>query len=58
MDCQDQVRDAVGPNTKEAEVAKYRGQMESCVLKCVDVHLGLIPNMMKRMKETLQGNHS
>ena len=29
MDCQDTIRDKVGPNTSEAEVSKYRGQLEN-----------------------------
>ena len=53
MDCQDTVRDKVGPNTSETEVSKYRGQLETCVLQCADKHIALVPAMMKRVKEVL-----
>ena len=53
MDCQDTIRDKVGPNTSEADVSKYRGQLETCVLQCADKHIGLVPAMMKRVKEVL-----
>lgn len=54
MDCQDKVRDKVGPKTAEPDVARYRGELESCVVKCGDSHIALVPNMMKRIKEVLQ----
>ncbi len=53
MDCQDSVRDKVGPNTSETEVQKYKGQLETCVLQCADKHIALVPAMMKRVKEVL-----
>ena len=53
MDCQDTVRDKVGANTSEADVAKYKGQLETCVIQCADKHTALIPAMMKRVKEVI-----
>lgn len=54
MDCQDQVRDKIGPNTTEDDVSKHRGAMEKCVVKCADTHIALIPTLMKRVKEVLK----
>jgi len=54
MDCQDKVRDKVGPKTSETDMSKYRGEMEGCVVKCGDSHIALVPSMMKRIKEVLQ----
>jgi len=54
MDCQDRVRDKVGPKTSELEVSKYRTEMETCVVKCADSHIELVPAMMKRVKEVLK----
>ena len=57
MDCQDKARDQVSSTSSEAEISAYRGQMEKCVIKCADDHMGLIPNMLKRMQEVLQAHH-
>ena len=54
MDCQDKTRDKIGPNTKDADISRYRGEMEKCVVKCADDHIALIPSMMKRMKAVLK----
>lgn len=53
MDCQDKVRDKVKPDSTDSEVSKYKGEMEKCVLKCVDSHIDMLPNLLKRMKEVL-----
>lgn len=57
MDCQDNVRDKMSAKTSDAEVSKYRTEMEQCVVKCGDSHIALIPAMMKRIKEVLKQNH-
>ncbi|KAK2156881.1 hypothetical protein NP493_1930g00015 [Ridgeia piscesae] len=57
MDCQDKARDQVSSTSSEAEISAYRGQMEKCVIKCADDHVGLIPNMLKRMQEVLKAHH-
>lgn len=57
MDCQDKARDRVGSNTTETDISKFRGEMETCVVKCADTHVGLLPAMYKRMKEVItKGN--
>ncbi len=53
MDCQDSARDKVGPNTSDQEVAKYKGEMEKCVVKCTDKNVELVPAMMKRIREVI-----
>ena len=54
MDCQDRIRDKVGPNTSDVDVSKYRAEMEGCVVKCGDSHIALVPAMMKRIKDVLK----
>jgi hypothetical protein len=53
LECQDKIRDKVTPSTTEADMIKYRGEMEGCVRQCADTYVNLIPNLMKKMKETL-----
>ncbi|XP_074641576.1 protein FAM136A-like [Tubulanus polymorphus] len=57
MDCQDRIRDKLGPNTSDVDSSKLRKEMEACVLKCADSHAGLLPNMMKKIKETLNKDY-
>ncbi|GFR04544.1 protein FAM136A [Trichonephila clavipes] len=53
MQCQDNIRDKVTPSTTEAQVSSFKKDFESCVVKCADAHIDLIPSMTKRMKEVL-----
>uniref|UniRef100_A0A8C5KBF4 Protein FAM136A n=1 Tax=Jaculus jaculus TaxID=51337 RepID=A0A8C5KBF4_JACJA len=50
MHCSDKARDAMGAGNKELQVER---QLDSCVAKCVDDHMHLIPTMTKKMKESL-----
>ena len=52
------MRDKVGPSTNDSEVARYRGEMEKCVMKCGEEHVALVPEMMRRLKEVLQAQNS
>lgn len=54
MQCQDSIKDHVGPNTSEDQMDKYKAQYEKCVFKCVDTHVDMIPNMIKKMKEIVK----
>ncbi|XP_057552375.1 protein FAM136A-like [Hippopotamus amphibius kiboko] len=50
MHCNDKAKDSVDAGSKELQV---KWQLESCVTKCVDDHMNLIPTMTKKMKESL-----
>ncbi|CAM5127447.1 unnamed protein product [Natator depressus] len=50
MHCNDKAKDSLDSGSKEQQVKQ---QLESCVTKCVDDHVHLIPSMTKKMKETL-----
>ncbi|KAG6934436.1 family with sequence similarity 136 member A, partial [Chelydra serpentina] len=50
MHCNDKAKDSLDSGSKEQQVKQ---QLESCVMKCVDDHVHLIPSMTKKMKETL-----
>ena len=59
MQCQDDVRDKLGPNASESDVDKFRNKYEDCIVKCADSHVKLLPTMLKRMKEIMSsGNYS
>ncbi|XP_048367935.1 protein FAM136A isoform X1 [Sphaerodactylus townsendi] len=50
MYCNDKAKDSMDSGSKEQQV---KAHLESCVTKCVDDHVQLIPSMTKKMKETL-----
>ncbi|XP_015790437.1 protein FAM136A [Tetranychus urticae] len=59
MQCQDDIRDKIGPNASEGDVDKFRNKYEDCIVKCADSHVKLLPTMLKRMKEMMgKGNYS
>ncbi|XP_070541172.1 protein FAM136A-like [Ptychodera flava] len=51
MQCQDDLKDLVARgNTNEAMM---RSHLEQCLSKCADKHIGILPAMMARMKDTI-----
>ena len=50
MYCNDKAKDLIDAGSKELHVKQ---QLETCVTKCVDDHMNLIPTMTRRMKEPL-----
>ncbi|XP_055480680.1 protein FAM136A-like [Psammomys obesus] len=50
MHCNDKAKDSMDAGNKEVQVKR---QLDSCVSKCVDDHVHLIPTMTKKMKESL-----
>ncbi|XP_054996849.1 protein FAM136A-like [Sorex araneus] len=48
--CNNKAKDSMDAGSKELQV---KPQLESCVTKCVDDHMHLIPTMTKKMKESL-----
>ncbi|XP_064484868.1 protein FAM136A-like isoform X2 [Ornithodoros turicata] len=54
MQCQDSIRDKVGPNTTDAQTHEYKNEFDGCVVKCADSHIDLLPHMLKRMKHAIQ----
>ncbi|XP_037504089.1 protein FAM136A [Rhipicephalus sanguineus] len=51
--CENDVRDQMSSKTTEAEASKLKDQYSSCVVKCADKHIALLPQMHRRMKESL-----
>ena len=51
--CQDDIKDQVGVNTPESEIAKYRREFESCAINCCDKNILKLPNLMIKIKEAL-----
>ena len=50
MYCNDKAKDSIDAGSKELHVKR---QLETCVTKCVDDHMNLIPTMTGKMKESL-----
>ncbi|XP_075457443.1 protein FAM136A [Ascaphus truei] len=50
MHCNDKAKDAFESGNKEAQV---KVQLETCVIKCVDEHMNLIPSMTRKLKDAL-----
>ena len=50
MYCNDKAKDSIDAGSKELHVKR---QLETCVTKCVDDHMNLIPTMTRKMKESL-----
>lgn len=49
MYCNDKAKDSIDAGSKELHVKR---QLETCVTKCVDDHMNLIPTMTRKMKES------
>ncbi|XP_040156048.1 protein FAM136A [Anopheles arabiensis] len=58
MDCNDTIKDKMGPNPSEGDIAKYTAEFERCAIKCVDKHVAILPNMFASMRKVLQSRSS
>uniref|UniRef100_A0A182K5N7 Protein FAM136A n=1 Tax=Anopheles christyi TaxID=43041 RepID=A0A182K5N7_9DIPT len=58
MDCNDTIKDKMGPNPSESDIAKYTAEFERCAIKCVDKHVAILPNMFASMRKVLQSRSS
>jgi len=54
LSCQDSIKDKIGANTTDDQMKGFTAQFESCVVKCVDTHIGLMPNMLSKMRQSIQ----
>ncbi|KAG8574765.1 hypothetical protein GDO81_009323 [Engystomops pustulosus] len=50
MHCNDIAKDSLDSGSKESQA---RAQLESCVIKCADDHMNLIPSMTRKLKDAL-----
>ncbi|XP_055627700.1 protein FAM136A [Toxorhynchites rutilus septentrionalis] len=53
MDCNDSIKDKMGPNPTDDDISKYTGMFERCAIKCVDKHVDLLPGLFKSMHQVL-----
>ena len=51
--CQDEVQDKVDASTTHAEVTSLQEELDSCVVRCCDAHVALVPKIMGRIQELL-----
>ncbi|XP_032683243.1 protein FAM136A-like [Odontomachus brunneus] len=56
MECNDNIKDKVGPNPTQTEVDRYGDEFEKCATKCVDSYCELLPSLEKTMKKVLSKN--
>jgi len=54
LQCQDEVKDKVGPNTPESEMRKFRGEFETCAISCCDKSIAKMPNLLIKLKEAFE----
>jgi len=54
LQCQDEVKDKVSPTTPDSELAKYRQEFEVCAIACCDKNVAKLPNLTKKVVETLR----
>ncbi|CAH2274713.1 FAM136A [Pelobates cultripes] len=50
MHCNDKAKDSFDSGLKEAQV---KSQLESCVIKCAEEHMSLIPSLTRKLKDAL-----
>ncbi|XP_052100598.1 protein FAM136A-like [Mytilus californianus] len=53
LDCQDKAKDQMGPSSTDADISKAKAGMEKCVVDCADNHIKMLPNMLKKMKDSI-----
>ncbi|KAL1461019.1 hypothetical protein WDU94_012952 [Cyamophila willieti] len=58
LECNDEIKDKMGPNPKQSDMDGYTRQFESCAEKCVDKHISLLPTLFKKIKQYLSDNSS
>ncbi|XP_005094393.1 protein FAM136A [Aplysia californica] len=54
MSCQDKLKDQMPVQPSDADVQRGRSSLEQCVVQCADSHVGLVPDLTKKMLETLK----
>ncbi|CAI5742548.1 unnamed protein product [Hyaloperonospora brassicae] len=55
QDCQDRAQDALPARgtPSDAQVARAQKDMDTCVRRCVDTHVGLLPNLSARIEQAV-----
>ncbi|XP_015439054.1 PREDICTED: protein FAM136A-like [Dufourea novaeangliae] len=53
MDCNDKIKDKIGPSPTQNEVDRYSDEFEKCATKCVDSYCDALPALEKTMKKVL-----
>ncbi|XP_012534887.1 protein FAM136A [Monomorium pharaonis] len=56
MECNDNVKDKMGPNPTQNDVDRYSEEFEKCATKCVDSYCELLPTLENTMKKVLSKN--
>ncbi|XP_076241815.1 protein FAM136A [Calliopsis andreniformis] len=53
MDCNDKIKDKIGPNPTQQDVDRYSDEFDKCATKCVDNYCEMLPSLEKTMKKVL-----
>ncbi|XP_025995447.1 protein FAM136A [Solenopsis invicta] len=56
MECNDNIKDKMGPSPTQTDVDRYSEEFEKCATKCVDSYCELLPTLEKTMKKILSKN--
>ncbi|XP_038071277.1 protein FAM136A-like [Patiria miniata] len=53
MQCQDNIKDRLQPSATPAQLDKLKDELEDCVIKCGEKHIGLLGSMKQRIKSNM-----
>ena len=53
LQCKDDIRDKMTADTTDDQMDHFQKQYESCVIKCADNTVKVLPDLFKRMKSII-----
>ncbi|XP_043258440.1 protein FAM136A-like [Colletes gigas] len=57
MDCNDKIKDKMGPNPRQSEIDKYNDDFQKCATICVDNYCDSLPSLVQTMKHVLSNKN-
>ncbi|KAI7693187.1 Uncharacterized protein SSS_01600 [Sarcoptes scabiei] len=54
LQCQDSIKDQISSETTNDQMKRYETQYETCVIKCADDTIKVMPNLHQRIKKTIE----
>ncbi|XP_043484662.1 protein FAM136A [Leptopilina heterotoma] len=53
MDCNDKIRDKMGPSPSQSVADRYTSEFENCATSCVDSYCEMLPSVEKTIRNSL-----
>lgn len=53
MDCNDKIRDEMGPNPSKSVADRYSSKFENCASSCVDSFCEMLPSVQKAITQAM-----